>query len=331
MSSLRSGGGSVGSVDVVVREGAHVVEMQRRRLLGALVDLVFERGARALTVAMICERAGLSRRTFYELFEDREACLLVAFEDQVEHATRIVEQAVGDESRWRERVRTGLAALLSFLEDDPGAARLLVVDALTCGEQTLNARRRVLAHLVVIVDEGRGEAKQGYEPPPLTAEGIVGAVSSVIHARILDRDEGSLTEARGSVDGDDSPTISRARRSATRTGQTSHDQTPSSLPEIPLGPLQWHPAAVDLQDCPRALLHRRHPRRIQQTSRPRRRDRRRRTNIEAAHATAQVRADRRHRDRTGQGHATSMVAHPTRRRSTTRSRPRLTTPKAFCE
>ena len=196
--SSRSGS-RAGPVDVVVREGAHVVEMQRRRLLGALVDLVFERGARALTVAMICERAGLSRRTFYELFEDREACLLAAFEDEVEHATRIVEQAVADESRWREGIRVGLAALLSFLEDDPGAARLLVVDALTCGEQTLNARRRVLGQLVAIVDEGRGEAKQGHEPPPLTAEGIVGAVSSVIHARILDHDERPLTELTGAL------------------------------------------------------------------------------------------------------------------------------------
>jgi AcrR family transcriptional regulator len=225
-------GRRAGSVEQGVREGAHVVEMQRRRLLGAVVDLVHDRGARGLTVAIICARASLSRRTFYELYEDREACLLGAFEYEVERATRVVEQAVAGrepnrEARgapgaldggkrgvpgaldWRERVRVGLTALLSFFDSDPGAARLLVVEALSAGEQTLHARQRVLARLIAVVDEGRevagsargarqagakakreaGAKKPGRatDPPPLTAEGVVGAVSGVIHARILER------------------------------------------------------------------------------------------------------------------------------------------------
>jgi AcrR family transcriptional regulator len=200
-------GSRAGPLDTAVREGAHVVEMQRRRLLGAIVELVHEHGARSLTVAMICTRASLSRRTFYELYEDREAGLLGAFEYEVEQATRIVEQAVASSALtqgrpgvgWRERIRVGLTALLSFFDNDPGAARLLVVEVLSAGEQTLKARRRVLAQLVAIVDEGREEAKQGREPPPLTAEGVVGAVSSVIHARILDRDQRPLTELTGAL------------------------------------------------------------------------------------------------------------------------------------
>jgi len=87
--------------------------------------------------------------------------------------------------------------LLSFFDSSPGAARLLVVEALSAGEQTLNARRRVLAQLVAFVDRGRAQAKRGREPPPLTAEGVVGAVSSVIHARILDHDQRPLTGLTG--------------------------------------------------------------------------------------------------------------------------------------
>jgi AcrR family transcriptional regulator/DNA-binding MarR family transcriptional regulator len=204
-------GSCAGSVDEGVREGAHVVEMQRRRLLGAIVELVHDRGALGLTVAMICGRASLSRRTFYELYEDREACLLGAFEYEVEQATRIIEQAVAGDTLtqgahgtrgahgWKERIRVGLRALLSFFDSDPGATRLLVVEALSAGEQTLQGRRRVLGQLVAIVDEGRTEAKRGRELPPLTAEGVVGAVSSVIHARILDRDQRPLTELTGAL------------------------------------------------------------------------------------------------------------------------------------
>jgi AcrR family transcriptional regulator len=204
-------GSRAGPVDEGVREGAHVVEMQRRRVLGAIVELVYEHGARGLTVATICERASLSRRTFYELYEDREAALLAGFEHEVQQATQIVEQAVANwalaqgtngargKFSWRERIRAGLVALLSFFDSDPGVARLLVVEALSAGEQTLRARRRVLGRLVMIVDEGRTEAKQGREPPPLTAEGVVGAVSSVIHARISDGDQRPLTELTGAL------------------------------------------------------------------------------------------------------------------------------------
>jgi AcrR family transcriptional regulator len=167
------------------REGGHVLEMQHRRLLCATVELAYEQGVQALTVATICERAGLSRKTFYDIFDEREDCLYVAFEDAVVQVTRVVEQAtIGDRS-WLERIRDGLGALLSFFDREPGLARLLVVEALSAGERTLQTRMRALAQIIAIVDEGRMEARASRELPPLTAEGIVGAVFSVIHARML--------------------------------------------------------------------------------------------------------------------------------------------------
>jgi DNA-binding MarR family transcriptional regulator len=45
---------------------------------------------------------------------------------------------------------------------------------------------------VAVVDEGRGEAKVGGDLPSLTAEGIVGAVLSVIHGRMTRGDSGSV-------------------------------------------------------------------------------------------------------------------------------------------
>jgi len=172
---------------VAPREGAHVVEMQRRRLLTATAELVYERRTRGMTVARICERARVSRRTFYELFDSCEECVLATFKDGVAQATAAVIGAAASETGWRKRIRMGLTGLLSFFDREPGIARLLIIDALGAGEQTLNARQRVLDQLIPIVDQGRDEAKAGREPPPLTAEGIVGAVFSVIHARMLDR------------------------------------------------------------------------------------------------------------------------------------------------
>lgn len=169
------------------REGAHVIEMQRRRLLSATVELVYEHGAGAFRVASVCERAGLSRKTFYCLYDEREELLLAAFQDTVEHARREILRASTSTSGWREQLRTGLTALLCFLDREPAAGRLIVVEALAAGEPVLQARREILAQLAAILDQGRGETKGRRQPPPLTAEGLVGAAFSLIHARILTR------------------------------------------------------------------------------------------------------------------------------------------------
>jgi len=181
-------------LDRAGRLGGHVIETQRWRLLTATNEIVYERGAQALTAVLVAKRAGMSHKTFYDLFSDREGCLLAAFEETAGQATQAVEQSAAGQQKWRERVRAGLTGLLSFLDYDPGMGRLLIVEAFSSGDRTLEARRRVLAQVIAIVDEGRGEVKTGREPPPLTAEGVVGAVFSVIHARMLKREEQPLVE-----------------------------------------------------------------------------------------------------------------------------------------
>jgi AcrR family transcriptional regulator len=161
-----------------------VAEIQRQRLLASMAAVASERGAANASVAHVVSRAGVSRRTFYELFEDREACFLAAFDQAVEQATATVLPAYEEQSRWRERVRAGLAALLQFLDVEPGMARLVVVEALGAGPQALEHRARVLSALIAAVDAGKNETKSK-EPPPLTAEGVVGAVFAVVHARIV--------------------------------------------------------------------------------------------------------------------------------------------------
>jgi AcrR family transcriptional regulator/DNA-binding MarR family transcriptional regulator len=183
--------GDTGRV-LVLRPGAngvlrtHVTDVQRARMLAAAVDVVGDLGYPRMSVARVTGRAGVSRRTFYDLFEDREDCFLAVFEEAVRRGGALAGEAYNAQpARWRERVRAGLTALLGFLDDEPGLRALMVVDALAAGPRVLERRARVLDTLKHIVDEGRKETKPGHEPPPLTAEGIVGAVLAVIHARLL--------------------------------------------------------------------------------------------------------------------------------------------------
>jgi AcrR family transcriptional regulator len=162
-----------------------VVEFQRARLLAAMTEVAAERGVANVTVADVVERAGVSRRTFYELFEDREACFLAALDDGLARVSRVVFDAYDPEAKWAERLRSALTALLVFLDTEPGVGRLLVVESLGAGPAALERRSRLLAHVVAAVDEGRREARAGAGVTPLTAEGAVGAVLSVTHARLL--------------------------------------------------------------------------------------------------------------------------------------------------
>ena len=161
-----------------------VAEIQRARMIAALAEVSRERGVAATTVAHVVARSGVSRRTFYELFEDRDDCFRAAFDQAVEHAARRVVPAFRAGRDWRKRMRGGLGALLEFLEDEPDLGALCVVDALGGGPRALARRAEVVVGLIGAVDDGGAEARGASRPPRLTAEGVVGAVLSVLHARL---------------------------------------------------------------------------------------------------------------------------------------------------
>jgi AcrR family transcriptional regulator/DNA-binding MarR family transcriptional regulator len=143
----------------------------------------------------------VSRRTFYEIFEDREDCFLAAFDGAIARIASEVVPAYEQPGRWREKVRAGLIALLSVFDSDPGVARLVVVESLGGGARALERRRRVVEALISVVDEGRGEAVRETGLTRLTAEGVVGALLAIVHARLLEEHPGRLAELSGSLMG----------------------------------------------------------------------------------------------------------------------------------
>jgi AcrR family transcriptional regulator len=178
----------------------HVGEIQRMRILAGMAEVASERGAGSVTVAHVVSWAGVSRRTFYDLFADREECFLAAFEEAIGHVSALVLDAYDREGSWRERIRSGLWAALLWLDEEPALARMCVVESLAAGPRALERRAVMLRTLVSAIDEGRSDVpRRGTQPPPLTAEGVVGAVLSVIHTRLLDTDAKPLTGLLGEL------------------------------------------------------------------------------------------------------------------------------------
>ena len=124
--------------------GVYVTELQRARLLDATFAVVAEDGYRRMTARRVSGRAGVSNKTFYDLFTDREDCFLAAFDHAVEELAAVVLPAWEGEKEWAARIRAGLGALLGFLDREPALRRLVFVEALGAGPRVLERRARVL-------------------------------------------------------------------------------------------------------------------------------------------------------------------------------------------
>jgi AcrR family transcriptional regulator len=162
-----------------------VTEIQRGRMLAAAVEAVEEVGYSRMTVAQVIGRARVSRKTFYDVFADREDCFLAAFEQALAQVRARAREDYDAESGWRDGIRAGLARLLSLMDQEPGLTKLCVVEGLAAGEKVLERRAEIFEELARVIDEGRS-APAALDPPEVTAEGVVGAVFAVLHTRVLE-------------------------------------------------------------------------------------------------------------------------------------------------
>ena len=123
-----------------------VVASQRGRLVDAIAHVVAEKGYAATTVADVVERAGVSRRTFYEQFADKEACFLAAYDLGLAVVLGRIGAAVEVHpgSGWRRQARSGVEAFLALLASEPAFARALQVEILTAGPAALERRAGML-------------------------------------------------------------------------------------------------------------------------------------------------------------------------------------------
>ncbi len=173
--------------------------IQRSRLLAGAVATIDELGYPRATVGRITARARVSRRTFYQMFANRDECFAAVLEEVAATVGGELAAAGLEGLAWRERVRVGAWTLLVFFDREPALARVCVVQALRAGPLVLEHRETVLARLAAVVDEGRREGTRGEGCTPLTAEGLVGAAYAILYARLSHRDGESLAGLLGEL------------------------------------------------------------------------------------------------------------------------------------
>lgn len=162
----------------------HIVRSQRLRLLRAAIAVAGAEGYAAMTVTNVIGRAGVSRKTFYEQFADREHCFLAAYDVVAERARDGMRAAFALDAAWPERLRAALAWALDALARHPHEARLAFAEVLAVGPRALERRDRALADLRALLLPGLDEAPAGLTVPASMPTAVAGALFELVGATV---------------------------------------------------------------------------------------------------------------------------------------------------
>jgi len=134
---------------------AFVVDHQRERMVGSMAAMASAKGFGHVTVTDVTTHAGVSRRTFYDQFQDKNDCFLAAFDAIAERMLRAAAVAAKrDDGGWSAAVGRGLAALLELLATEPEFARVALVEALSAGRPALERRDALINRLAAMLALG---------------------------------------------------------------------------------------------------------------------------------------------------------------------------------
>jgi AcrR family transcriptional regulator len=161
--------------------------------------VVDERGFAETSVTLVIARAPVPRRAFYELFDGLDDCLIAIMDVTMERACVLLDEAFAREGSWYQRLRWALAAVLEFLDAEPGLARVSIVHVLAAGPAVLEHRERTIDMFYRRVAAGIGV--DPHSALPLAFESVMATVLGVIHRRLVTNDPQPLLALLGPLMG----------------------------------------------------------------------------------------------------------------------------------
>jgi AcrR family transcriptional regulator len=169
-----------------------VAANQRERILSAVAQATAELGYAEMSVEAIITRAGVSRRTFYEHFKNKEDAFLEAYDAAVRLAVRQVRRAYFQETTAQARLCAGIGAFLQFLASEPEVARMCILEVIAAGPRAMARRNETMRMFAEIIEDNIHELVPSCRRAALTAEVIVGGIHEVVFGRVLADRTGEL-------------------------------------------------------------------------------------------------------------------------------------------
>ncbi|HLM66304.1 MAG TPA: TetR/AcrR family transcriptional regulator [Longimicrobium sp.] len=164
----------------------------RRRLMEGMSAAVAERGYADTTIADIVRHAHVSRRTFYEQFASKEACLLALYVAASERVIRAIAAAVETSADRETQIARATETYLERMQAHPVLTRTLFLEILAAGPAGLQVRREINARYAELF-RGVVESNGGRLSPALAAA-AVGGINELILQAVLDDRAAQLTD-----------------------------------------------------------------------------------------------------------------------------------------
>jgi AcrR family transcriptional regulator len=162
-----------------------VVSNQRERILSAVAYVTSAASYAEMSVEDIIVTAGLSRRTFYEHFKNKDDAFLAAYDAVSAQLVEQVVAAVEAADTFADQCSAGLRAFLGFAASEPAFARMCIVEVMAAGPEAIRRRNDTMRAFATLIHSKAEELLDGAVPPPLTAETVVGGIYEVVYTRVL--------------------------------------------------------------------------------------------------------------------------------------------------
>ena len=170
-----------------------VADAQRLRLAIGMADAMREKGYVGTPVAEILKRAGVSRETFYQLYDDKLACFLDALDLIGLVLIGQLANALDGPGEPLERAEHAIEQYLGTIADNPAFARLFLVEVHAAGPVAMQRRADLQAFLVDALSDLLGARTQRAK---FACQAYVAAIASLVTIPVATGDRDAIDALR---------------------------------------------------------------------------------------------------------------------------------------
>jgi AcrR family transcriptional regulator len=155
-----------------------VVENQKQRIAAGMIAVVVSEGYADTTVTRVVAAAGISRRTFYNYYRDKEEAFVDVYGEVTGFLLGAMREGAGGARGWPARVRGSLAALLDCYAANPDLARFTLEAPHAAGGEVAGLQREFLERILTVLSEG--QPKRTRRPSPAAEYGLIGGLAALV-------------------------------------------------------------------------------------------------------------------------------------------------------
>jgi AcrR family transcriptional regulator len=171
-----------------------VAENQRERLISAIIEAVAENGYAETTIADIVGAAGLSRKTFYQAFKNKEECFGAAYEASFEYLRQEIGAVEGTKKEWGLWVRARIGRLLELLAAEPDLASYFLIAPASVGDPVIERHHEAMRELVGALVAGAPKRRGKSEPEGTREQALAGGISRLVVRKLDDGEAEKIGE-----------------------------------------------------------------------------------------------------------------------------------------